>query len=921
MHSTRFLAGLLLCLVWVCSYAQAQTSIPSHPIDADTSQVTDLTLLQHIDYSQRLGIDEVAANIHLAKPQRAEFKYASQIANHWLIFSLANIDPVAVSPIIRLTESYPDVVNLYYQDGNDWVIQTSGTTVPMSQRPIVARSAAFTLPIPAFSSRTVFIETSSTKHLFGTAIEVFNEPTFTLNSHLQTALYMLFFGATGSLILYNMLMFTFLRDSLYFYYVGYGLSFFCFTLAFSGYDLYLHSSVKLHNLLEATPILAGAFFVQFVTRVLNTATTLPRLHRWLTFNIGLDYILTLWLVFNIDHLHYIVALSIPLTLFMTFVLVYATFQRIALAAYLIVGTSALSVGLLLIQANVYSLVDSTWLTRYAFMIGALIELMVFSFVLAQRIKTTRDENEHHQQLLLQAKTTANIILEEQVQQRTKELQTAINRAEHANHAKGEFLATVNHEIRTPLNGILGMVDLLQKEPLPSKSQVYLTTLKTAGHHLASLVNNVLDLSKAGQEHIDIYVERFNLTQLIEELEGIFKSSAQDKGLTLTFRLNTEFTTWAGDLNRIRQILINLIGNSLKFTHKGSIAVSFNSGTQACDLRIDVTDTGPGIAPHLMTSIFSAYQQDPKVQKMAQVGTGLGLSISQTLAHAMGGNVAVQSQLNQGSCFSLHLPHQDTTSATHKPDDQTQRQPKPPLIDLNNLELLLIEDSDINQLLIKAYLEPAGVNITCCDTGTEAITQFQKGGVDFVLTDLQMNGMNGIEVAQAIRALEQQNNWPACPIVLQTADVRTSVRSDTEAAGIDHFLPKPYNQTQLLSVLSNLLQAPRSRTLKLECDPKLLAIVDKFFTKAEQSCKSIGDLINTQDSDELLFQLHGLKGTSALFGGHELTQTLVLMEQLLATPEPNWSTLTSQLKIAYRQLESYRTSLVTLDNHDGRDAAP
>ena len=920
MNRTRFLVGLLFCLVWVSTHTQAKTSIPSYPIDADTAKVANFTLLQHIDYSQLQGIDDVATNIHLAKPQSAEFHYASQVANHWLIFSLENIDSVAVSPIIRLTESYPDVVNLYYKDGNVWVKQTSGTTVAMPQRPVADRSAAFTVPIPASSSRTIFIETSSTKRLFVAAIEVLNEPEFTLANHLQTALYMLFFGASGSLILYNMLMFTFLRDRLYFYYVGYGLSFFCFTLAFSGYDLYLHSSLKLHNLLEATPILAGAFFVQFVTRVLNTVTTLPRLHRWLTINIWLNYILTLWLIFNIDHLHYIVALSIPLTLFMSFVLVYATFQRIALAAYLIVGTSALSIGLLLIQANVYSLVDNNWLTRYAFMVGALTELMIFSFVLAQRIKATRDENEHHQQLLLQAKTTANVILEEQVQQRTKELQTAINRAEHANHAKGEFLATVNHEIRTPLNGILGMIDLLQKEPLPSRSQSYLNTLKTAGHHLASLVNNVLDLSKSDQEHIDIYVERFNLRQLIEELEGIFNTSAEDKSLTLRFELKTEFTTWAGDLNRIRQILINLIGNSLKFTQHGSITVSFNSGTQACDLRIDVTDTGPGIAPHLMNSIFSAYQQDPKIQKMAQVGTGLGLSISQKLAHAMGGSVGVQSQLNQGSCFSLHLPHQDITSATHKPMDQTPAESDTPLIDLKDLELLLIEDSDINQLLIKAYLEPAGINITCCDTGIEAITQFQKGGVDFVLTDLQMNGMNGIEVAQAIRALEQQNNWPSCPIVLQTADVRASVRSDTEAAGIDHFLPKPYSQTQLLSVLSNLLQAPRSCALKLDCDPRLLAIVDKFFSKAEQSCTSIGDLINTQDSDELLFQLHGLKGTSALFGGHELTQTLVLMEQLLTTPEPNWAALTTQLKIAYRQLEAYRTSLARLDNHDGRDAA-
>ena len=788
---------------------KAQPNIPSYNVGHPETALSNFPVLGVVDHSQSLTLQQIQNNPGLGALHDSQFHYAIDDANHWLIFTLTNTTDLPVERVIRFTEAHPEHVNLYYQLDNIWVTQQSGVGVAMDERPLAGRAAAFEVAIPAQNEITIYIFTNSTKRMFITNVEVLNKVQHNTDNQFQLVLYMLFFGACFSLIIYNVFLCSFLKDTLYLYYIGYGVSFFCFTLAFSGYDLYLHSNITLHHMLEASPVVAGTFFTLFITRVLDTPKRLPRLHKWLVANVGFNFALSLWALLYTEHLHIIVAISMPLTMFVTSVIWYAAFKRIPLAVYLVVGTSALSIGLFLIQANVYSLVEHNWFTRYAFMAGTLIELLVFSFALAHRLKDAQDENEHSQTLLLETKSRANQHLIEQVELRTQELQLATSKAEKANQAKGDFLATVNHEIRTPLSGILGMIELLQQEQLPATSMSYVNTLKVSGNHLSSLVNNVLEMSKIDLGHIELVQESFSLDQLLDQLKGIFDSTANQKQIKLTFNvaLQNGDPQWVGDINRIRQILINIIGNSLKFTTHGHVTVSITKGLKSLD--VDIEDTGPGISPDFLPFIFSAYEQELKQHNNGQVGTGLGLNISQKLVHAMDGELRVSSLLNEGTTFHLHLPigllaetggsevHQSSLSEDAHPISLTS-------LDLSGTSILLIEDSDVNQMLIEAYLAPTGIAVTTCDNGPEAIAYFKAGGIDLVITDLQMAGMDGLEVSQTLRKIEQQQHWPKCPIILQTANIQPDTRVNGSSAGITAFLPKPYKQQQLLQLVISQL---------------------------------------------------------------------------------------------------------------------
>jgi len=915
----RWLFATLLYVLLPCT-AQAQTQVNAPTIDVGAVVVnqTGFQLLELIDPSQNLTIDQVKPLINNKSPRSSVFHYADVTATHWFAFNLYNSSDQTLTRIINLTESHPEMVNLYFMRDDHWTESKSGTTVPMAERPVKNRSAAFEVELAAKESATIYLATSSTKHRFIAAIEVKDPATFEQSSQFQVALYMLFFGACLSIIAYNILLFIFLRDRLYLFYIAYALCFFAFTLAFSGYDLYLHSSTRLHHILEASPSLAGAFFTLFVSQVLNSKNTMPRMHILLTVLIAISLILSLWALVDIKSLDLVVALSVPLPVFVTAVVIYAAVKKIPLASILVTGIMALSCGLFLIQANVYGILENNLVTRYSYMVGALIELLAFSLALAHKIKSTQEESAKNHKLLLEATHNANLKLEEKVEQRTIELEKATQKAEQANRAKGEFLTTINHEIRTPLNGILGMVDLLQQHDLPAKTKGYVTTLKTAGHHLSSLVNNVLDLSKMETGKVEITTSRFKLMQLLDELENIFASPADKKALALTFNLETDFETWQGDINRIRQVLINLIGNALKFTQQGSITVSVRLSEDRKHLYFDVTDTGAGIAPHLLNSIFGAYEQVAHHQINTQVGTGLGLTISKKLAIAMGGDIGIKSSLNQGSSFYLTLPmpmpnqaySPQTIEATPSVAPQTQIQSiaitKIEVPDFSDVNLLLIEDSDINQQLIEAYLQPTGINITCYDNGINAITEFEKGGTTLVLTDFQMSTMDGIQVTQALRALEQQNNWEECPIILQTADVRASVKDDAISAGITDFLPKPYSQTQLMELLSQTLNPVSVKTIKLHCPNKLIALQDRFFAKADHYMATITEYITTQNTQDLSIEIHSLKGTSALFGGQELSTTLEKMEELMAYEATDWEGISKLFATAQEQLRQYRS---------------
>ncbi len=299
------------------------------------------------------------------------------------------------------------------------------------------------------------------------------------------------------------------------------------------------------------------------------------------------------------------------------------------------------------------------------------------------------------------------------------------RSESANKAKSEFLATMSHEIRTPLNAILGMTELLQETELSKAQQWQVDTLANSGKALLSLINDILDLSKIESGRLKLELIAFDLQKLIDELQGIFSYKASDKGVGFAARIDADIPKWLeSDPTRIRQILFNLINNAIKFTDSGAVDVHVEAGSGS-EIRFNVSDTGHGIPQEKQEQIFEAFTQQDSSISRKHGGTGLGLTICRRLADLLGGRIVLESSVGQGSTFTLMLPLQEAALPTEAEVSASgfagsqRKRAKTGRRELSKLRILLAEDTEENQMVIKAFLARSGCHIDIADNGAIA----------------------------------------------------------------------------------------------------------------------------------------------------------------------------------------------------------
>ncbi|KHK03465.1 sensory box histidine kinase/response regulator [Desulfovibrio sp. TomC] len=385
----------------------------------------------------------------------------------------------------------------------------------------------------------------------------------------------------------------------------------------------------------------------------------------------------------------------------------------------------------------------------------------------------------------------------------------------ANRAKSEFVASMSHEIRTPMNIILGMAEMLTETPISPVQRHYLNAIQSSGRMLSSLLGDILDFSQIEANRLTLCSQPFAPAALVRDVCGLMRIPAGNKGLELVVELAPELpTSLNNDPDRVRQVLVNLLWNAVKFTTVGRITVAAGVWADAAGrewVRFCVRDTGAGIAPEAFERIFVPFTQADSTVHSRHAGTGLGLSISKRLVELMGGAIRVESVLGAGSCFSFVLPAQAVGSQNVPLPENGNGgvQPETTMATARsnrNWRLLLVEDSESNQELIKLFLESEPVEIVWARNGWEAVAAVSEAETSFdvILMDVEMPVMDGIEATRSIRSLEGQRQQAPTPIVLLTAHAVYEFEAKGQQAGCNGFLTKPIRKAHLLDHLRGLL---------------------------------------------------------------------------------------------------------------------
>ena len=449
--------------------------------------------------------------------------------------------------------------------------------------------------------------------------------------------------------------------------------------------------------------------------------------------------------------------------------------------------------------------------------------------------------------------------------------------ERATEAKSEFLARMSHEIRTPMNSLLGVAELLAETSLSAEQSEYVRIFRRAGDNLLNVINDILDFSKVEAGQIDLECVTFELADVVQGAADLVCVRARAKGLSLRYEIQPDVAPrWKGDPGRLRQILLNLLGNAVKFTERGGITVRVENdlSEDAPALHFSIADTGAGIPADKISTIFDSFTQADASTTRKYGGTGLGLAISKRFVELMGGRIWAESTPGEGSTI-----HFTVRFGAAEPGEAREASVPKSAVNLRPLRILLADDSSENRFLIRGYLRETGSAIEEVENGAEAVETFKRGDYDVVLMDAEMPVMDGYAATRAMRTLEKEKGKTATPIFALTAHALKAAKERSLESGFTEHLTKPIRKATLLEAIGrHVPDAAVAPRIHVEVESWLKPVVPAYLEKCRADVAAIRSALERRDYAAIRTLGHQMNGTGAGYGFVKVTEIGSALEE-------------------------------------------